>query len=329
MHCPNAPSIAFFVGAAENGRQPANDNHTRLPRGFAAAGWTVALIDRDSLAVENSRLVAETLSGSRCSLTGFDLYFPLGFGGAASFLDRMQLLRSLHQRRFVNTVDALVYQHGKASLILACPEVAQPLSHLGNDAHQLAEVVAAGGTWIAKPSASSFGRDVFRLQRRDTNLHAILENLTRDGRYALLQECVAGTEEREKRVLIAAGVVVGAYRKRPADHRGNLDAGATAATTRLSAEESAVAERLAAKLEGLGVRFAGVDLVDGVVLEINVANPGWLATYEAATGADLTPKVVDALQHWWHSGSESVRLQPSCCSSVEVEPIRCPHSRRG
>lgn len=295
------PSIAFFIPHAAPGRrQPANDNHQRLPRAFAAAGWTVALFDRESLAVENNRLVAETLLGARRSLADFDLYFPLGFGSAASFLDRMQLLRSLCQRRFVNTVDALVYQHGKASLLFACPDVPQPLSHLGNDPRQLMEVVAAGGTWIAKPSASSFGRDVFRLRREDTNARAILENLTRDGRYALLQECLEGVE-REKRVLIAAGVVIGVYRKQPADHRGNLDAGATPLATRLSADERRSAERLAAKLDDLGARFASADLIDGVVLEVNVANPGWLATYQTLAAADLTPKVVEALQRWWQS----------------------------
>ena len=303
------PNIAFFItdaalggaDAAPGGRQPANDNHQRLPRAFAAAGWTVALFDRESLAVENSRLVAETLLGARRSLADFDLYFPLGFGSTASFLDRMQLLRSLCQRRFVNTVDALVYQHGKASLLFACPDVPQPLSHLGNDPRQLMEVVAAGGTWIAKPSASSFGRDVFRLRPEDTNARAILENLTRDGRYALLQECLEGAEEREKRVLIAAGVVIGVYRKRPTDHRGNLDAGATPLATKLSAEERRSAERLAAKLDDLGVRFASADLIDGVVLEVNVANPGWLATYQILAAADLTPQVVEALQRWWQS----------------------------
>jgi len=298
------PSIAFFVagaGAVANGRQPANDNHKRLPRAFASAGWTVALFDRESLAVENSRLVAETLFGSRRPLADFDLYFPLGFGSAASFLDRMQLLRSLCQRRFVNTVDALVHLHGKASLLFACPDVPQPLSHLGNDPRQLAEVVATGGTWIAKPSASSFGRDVFRLRPEDTNTSAILENLTRDGRYALLQECLDGAAEREKRVLLAAGEVIGAYRKQPADHRGNLDAGATPLATRLSVEERLAAGRLAARLADLGVRFASADLVDGVVLEVNVANPGGLATYEAVAGADLTPKAVEALQRWWSS----------------------------
>ena len=293
------PRIAFFVAAPDAGRLPAaNDNHERLPRAFEAAGWEVARLDRESLAVRANRISASNLAGGPEELRDFDLYFALGFGAAATFLDRMQLLRSLDQRRFVNTVDALVYQHGKASLLLACPDVPQPLSHMGTDAGELAAIVQRGGEWIAKPPASSFGRDVFRLRQGDSNVGAILAHLTRDGRYALLQERIALAEREEKRVLIAAGELIGAYSKRPADHRGNLNAGASAFESGLTSAEHAVATRLAAHLDTLGVRFATADLAGPRVLEINVANPGWLQTFKAVAGVDKSRDVVAALGGW-------------------------------
>ena len=294
------PSIAFLVAGADVPAGAAsNDNEVRLPRAFAAAGWAVRCFDRESLAAHGRRLYAESVSGGASAFTGFDLYFQLGFGAQATFLDRMQLLRSLDQQRFVNTTDALIYQHGKISLLLACPDVPQPESHLGNDAEELAAIVRGGGDWIAKPPASSFGRDVFRLHRGDTNTRAVLEHLTRDRRYALLQEYIpAVAHDGEKRVLIAAGTIVGAYRKQPADHRGNLDAGASAHPTTLDGPERAALRRLSVRLGELGVRFAAVDIAGGKVLEINVANPGWLKTYETVTGKDLAPMVVAALVRW-------------------------------
>ena len=294
------PSIAFLVAHADVSTGPAsNDNDVRLPRAFAAAGWVVRCLDRESLAAHGNRVHAEPLDGDALDLAGFDVYFQLGFGAQATFLDRMQLLKCLDQRRFVNTTDALIYQHGKISLLLGCPDVPQPESHLANDPDKLAAIVRRGGDWIAKPSASSFGRDVFRLHRGDTNTRAVLEHLTRDRRYALLQEYLpAVAHDGEKRVLIAAGTIVGAYRKQPADHRGNLDAGASAHPTTLDGPERAALHRLSARLGELGVRFAAVDMAGGKVLEINVANPGWLKTYEAVTGKDLAPMVVAALIRW-------------------------------
>lgn len=295
------PRIAFFVVAPAAPGVPPNDNHQRLPSAFADAGWHVACFDRDSLAVRSNQLTARTLAGECLSLAGFDLYFVLGFGAEATFLDRMQLLRSLDQRRFVNSVDALVFQHGKMSLILACPDIPQPASYLSNDAAELAAVVAAGGDWIAKPPASSFGRDVFRLHGDDTNMGAILAHLVRDGRYALLQERVETGAQLEKRVLIVAGKPIGVYAKQAADHRGNLDAGASPVPARLTPDEREVVERLGGKLDGMGVRFAAADLINGRVLEINVANPGWLKTYQELCGEDRTARVRAALQEWWQT----------------------------
>lgn len=299
------PRIAFLhAGQASSARSSrrgaSNDNRQRLPRAFAKAGWRVANIEHESLALAGGRVVARTVAGVLTELDGFDAYFVLGFGPQATFLDRMQILRGLDQRCFVNTVDALIHQHGKASLQLACADVPQPVTHLGNDAALLAAVVAQGGDWIVKPPAGSFGREVFHVRAGAPNTQAILEHLTRDGRYALLQERIdtAGTGQDEKRVLIAAGEVIGAYGKRPADHRANLDVGATARPTTLTTAEQATVARLAARLDALGVRFAAADLAAARVLEINVANPGGLATCAAVTGVDPAPKVARALLRW-------------------------------
>ena len=296
------PRVAFFVSDPSRGL-PANDNHLRLPQAFAAAGWSVSRIDHESLAMHGRRVLAREASGSTVAVADFDLYFVLGFGSQATFLDRMQLLRSLDQARFVNTVDALVYQHGKVSLFLAAHDIPQPETHVSNDPDKLAAIVARGGDWIAKPTAASFGRDVFRLRQEDTNRRAILEHLTRDNRYALLQAYLDPGDEGEKRTLVAAGKVIGTYGKRPLDHRGNLGAGAEAFHAALSRDEASTVAHLANGLDGLGVRFATIDLVGSRALEINVANPGWLGTYEQVTGVDLTSRVVDALSRRFGSSS--------------------------
>lgn len=245
--------------------------------------------------MHSRRVLARDLSGSAVSIAGFDLYFVLGFGSQATFLDRMQLLRSLDQERFVNTVDALVYHHGKVSLFLAAQEIPQPETHVSNDPEWLASIVARGGDWIVKPTASSFGRDVFRLRQEDTNRRAILEHLTRNNRYALLQAYLDPGAEGEKRALVVAGEIIGTYGKRPLDHRGNLGAGAEAFDATLSREEASTVARLVDGLDDLGVRFATIDLVGSRALEINVANPGWLGTYEQVTGVDHASRAVDAL----------------------------------
>ena len=283
------PRIAFLV-SADTGKA-VNDNHQRLPRAFASAGWEVERIDHGALAVASNRLAARTVDGKTTPLAGFDRYWMLGFGPRTTFLDRMQLLRGLDQNRFVNSTDAFVYLHGKATLLFACAGVPQPVTHMSNDAEALFAVLRQGGDWIAKPPAGSFGRGVFRLRAGDINAWAVLEHLTGDGAHAILQQHMQPGEGGEKRALIVAGQVVGAYGKVPADHRGNIRAGAGARPATLDEREWAILKSLASRLAALGVRFAAVDLLAHCVLEINIVNPGWLGTYESIHGVDLAPKV--------------------------------------
>ena len=285
------PSIAFFV--ALDGRS-ANDNRERLPRAFGAAGWETVCVEHESLALDGRLLTGADCGGERVPLDGRDRYFILGFGAAATFLDRMQMLRALPEDRFVNTPAAIMRQHGKVSLYLDHPDIPQPESHLTNDPDALATLVKSGGEWIGKPPAGSFGRDVFLLRQDDANLDAILAHLTRDGRYALLQRRIP-MERGERRVLVAGGQVIGAYGKTPTDHRGNLHAGAVPCPATLAADEHDLARDLARRLLGQGVGFAAIDMAWPCVLEINLANPGWLETCERLTGEDLSPRVVAAL----------------------------------
>ncbi|MDE0694144.1 MAG: hypothetical protein OXI55_18100 [Gammaproteobacteria bacterium] len=285
------PSIAFLV--ALSGRS-ANDNHTRLPRAFTAAGWETVCIEHESLALDERQLSGVSSDGVRVPLAGRDRYFVLGFGDATTYLDRMQMLSALPEDLFVNTPAALTRQHGKVSLYLDHPDIPQPESHLSNDPSALAALIQSGGEWIGKPPAGSFGRDVFLLRAGDANLGAILGHLTRDGRYALLQRRIP-MERGERRVLLAGGHVVGAYGKAPSDHRGNLHAGATPMPATLEPDEQALAEKLAGRLLHQGVGFAAIDMAWPHVLEINLANPGWLETYERLTGEDLSATVVQAL----------------------------------
>lgn len=285
------PSIAFF---ASLGGRSANDNRTRLPRAFTVGGWETVCIEHESLALDGRRLSGVSSDGVRVPLAGRDRYFVLGFGAAATYLDRMQMLRALPEDRFVNTPAALTRQHGKVSLYLEHPDTPQPESHVSNDPSALAALIQSGGEWIGKPPAGSFGRDVFLLRASDANLGAILGHLTRDGRYALLQRRIP-MERGERRVLLAGGQVMGAYGKAPSDHRGNLHAGATPVPATLEPDELNVARTLAARLLRQGVGFAALDMAWPYLLEINLANPGWLETYERLTGEDLSSEVVKAL----------------------------------
>lgn len=276
--------IAFLAAPGDS----ANDNRERLPTAFEAAGWHATVLFHETLALTADGAAARNAGGGVVPLAPFDLVWILGFGARETFLDRMQLLKTLDQARFVNTADALVYLHGKFDLAEFGPE-----THASADVDALMDIVARGGRWVAKPTAGSFGRDVFLLDADDIHCRAVFEHLTGRGagRYCLLQRYVEEAERNEKRVVVAGGKIIGAYAKTG----GNLAAGAVVRRTFLDAEETALVGRVMAHLHSRGALFAGIDLAAPYVLEANVANPGGLGTLEQLTGVDPAPAVVDAL----------------------------------
>lgn len=277
------PSILFLTADAARTH---NDNHERLPSAFRAGGWTVCVRAHESVALEDGSIVA-----GDAALKAFDRIWVLGLGRAETFLDRMQLLRRVPQERFVTRVDAFVYQHAKYAWSEFMPE-----THAGNDPDRLAAIAARGGEWVAKPTAGSFGRDVMRLAE-GADIATVLRRLTGEDRqrYCLIQRFVPEIARGEKRTLIAGRRIVGTYLRMPgSDFRTNLSLDGQAAPAALDGAERQLVDRIHAELAREGIGFAAIDIAGPYLMEVNLANPGGLATLEAVYGRDFTPAVVAA-----------------------------------
>ena len=269
-----------------------DDNQERLANEFASQGWSVDHIDQASLEVIDNQLTGSDRAGVRHAFDRFDRIWVVGFGDQATFLDRMQLLRTLDQSRFVNDIDALIYLHGKPHLILRGLGQHHPRTIVSAHVPTLLAPIEGGGSWIGKPTAGSFGRDVFSLSKKDRNRRAILEHLTRSG-FAMLQQQVDTKDE--KRFLIAGSHLIGVYGKHHVDHRSNLTVGSAPTVVEASPAETKLVTTCIRWLNKQGVRFAAIDIAYPYVLDVNIANPGWLATYEEMTGCNLADKVVEAI----------------------------------
>jgi hypothetical protein len=281
------PDIAFLLGDTALAR---HDNHRRLPAAFRAAGWEVTLLSHEAVRLGPCGVDIGAQDPGR-----FELIWLLGMGRAHTFFDRMQLLRLLPQDRFVVGVDALVYRHAKYAWWRHMPE-----TYASTDPEYLKSKLAGGGDWVVKPPAGSYGRDVIRVVDDAAGAEAI-DRLTGNGlgQYCLLQRYVPQVEHGEKRTLIAGGRIVGSYLRLPGpDLRANLAAGGTPHPTTLTAPERDLVETVAGELAAGGAGFAAVDTVFPHLIEVNLANPGGLATLELLYREDFAGKVVRAVCAW-------------------------------
>ncbi len=276
--------ILFLIADATGAR---NDNHERLPAAFRQAGWTVAIEPHDEIRLSRAQVrVRDT------PLADFDLIWVLGLGRALTFFDRMQLLRRVPQHLFVTRIDALMYLHAKYAWCEYMPE-----THAGNDIAWLSEILAQGGEWVVKPTAGSYGRDVARI-RDDRAGRDTLARLTggEARRYCLLQRYVPEIEQGEKRTLVAGNAIIGTYLRMPgADFRANLALEGRAVATELTAAERRLVSDIQQELIARGIGYAAIDIAFPYLMEVNLANPGGLATLTEVYATDPGPALVAAI----------------------------------
>jgi len=281
---PRQPEILFLIGDSEKAR---NDNHICLPAAFRGLGWQVRVAAHESVRISANSIALPDVEPDQC-----DLIWLLGFGRATTFFDRMQLLRQLEQSRFVTTVDALMYLHGKHRWLQHMPE-----THTSADLQHLLGVIRQGGEWVIKPPAGSYGRDI-RLVRNESEARTALHEYFRetDDGYCMIQRFLPQIAEGEKRTIIAAGRIIGSYLRVPSDELlANVNAQAAVSATSLTSAESDLVNAIARDLTDLGAGFATIDTVYPHLIEVNVANPGGLATLSALLDRDCAAATAEAL----------------------------------
>ncbi|MCA1779543.1 MAG: glutathione synthase [Xanthomonadaceae bacterium] len=141
----------------------------------------------------------------------------------------------------------------------------------------LRQFVIDQGRAVLKPLDGMGGRGIFLARDDDPNLNVILETLTADGRKpAMAQEFLPGISKGDKRILMIAGQAVPYVLARipsQADFRGNLARGGRGEGQPINDAERHIAERVGPELLKNGVDFAGLDVIDGRLTEINVTSP--------------------------------------------------------
>ena len=153
---------------------------------------------------------------------------------------------------------------------------------------------------VVKPARSCGGRgvSVFRGRRRP-RLDPAIEAAVRAGDgYVVVQEYVPAAIFGEKRLLWLGGTLLGGYlrQRAPGEVRHNLKAGATPVPCPLTEDDHTLAAALTPHLIQAGVWFAGIDVIGGVVIEVNTLNPGGVFWAEQFSQPDIGQRIIASLE---------------------------------
>lgn len=139
------------------------------------------------------------------------------------------------------------------------------------------------------------GQEIIVLDLKDKNRNVLLEMLTRsETRFLMVQKFLSAVSQGDKRVLILNGEILGAQNRIASadDYRSNISAGGKSYKTRLTPREKKICEIVGKTLREQGIYFAGIDLIGGLITEINVTSPTGLVKINEHEGRKLEKKVV-------------------------------------
>ena len=180
------------------------------------------------------------------------------------------------------------------------PEII-PEGMVSSDAARLKEFMERlGGEMIVKPLDGCGGAGVFHVHRGDRNLNAILELSTANGtRLVMAQRYLPAVRvDGDKRVIVLAGEPLGAIRRVPREdeHRGNIHVGGKVERAAIDGRDHDICRRMAPRLEADGLWFVGLDVIGGLVTEVNVTSPTGIQEIDRLDDVCLEARVLDFVE---------------------------------
>ena len=128
---------------------------------------------------------------------------------------------------------------------------------------------------IIKPLYGNGGKDVFFSFINDPNLSVILEKFLEQEEHFIIQKFIKGVSKGDKRILLINGEPVGAINRilNKSEIRANLHIGGSAKKTTLSKKDLKICRKIKKTLQEKELFFAGIDIIDSYLTEINVTSP--------------------------------------------------------
>ena len=155
------------------------------------------------------------------------------------------------------------------------------------------------GAVVMKPLHGHGGAAVFRIMPQDMNFGSLFDMFSVTFREPwVIQRFLPEVKHGDKRIILVDGEFAGAVNRVPAadDLRSNMVRGGAARATDLSPRESEICKCIGPALRERGLLFVGIDVIDGLLTEINVTSPTGIRAIAALGGPDVAGKIWDGIE---------------------------------
>ena len=151
---------------------------------------------------------------------------------------------------------------------------------------------------VVKPLGGKGGQGVIRLTRDSPGINALIELITSQEQLpVMMQKFIPQVKNGDKRIILVDGDPLGYINRIPKkdDFRSNLALGGNAEKTSLTLQEENICSELSKHLKDEGLFFVGIDVINGMLSEINVTSPTGLREIEKLSNHLVSDQVIDKL----------------------------------
>ncbi|MEZ5840323.1 MAG: glutathione synthase [Hyphomicrobiales bacterium] len=215
-----------------------------------------------------------------------------------AYITTTHLLERVHPKTLVVNDPASVRNAPEKLFVVDFADL-MPDTLITRDVATIKDFRSEVGDIVLKPLYGNGGRGVFRIRTEDENFGSLLDMFAAMFPEPwVVQRYLPDVRAGDKRILIVDGEFAGAVNRVPAadDLRSNMVQGGRAEATELNAREREICERVGPELKRRGLIFVGLDVIGGLLTEINVTSPTGIRAIKRLGGPDAAALVLDAIE---------------------------------
>lgn len=218
--------------------------------------------------------------------------FDMGYVTATHLLERV------HPGTLVVNDPAQVRNAPEKLFVTEFPGL-MPETLIASDRERIRAFRERHGDIVVKPLYGNGGAGVFHIGADDENLNALLEMYEEFYREpAVVQRYLPEVRDGDKRIILVDGEPAGAVNRVPpaGEARSNMHVGGRPEAAALDARDREICAAIGPALKARGLLFAGIDVIGGLLTEINVTSPTGIQEIDRFDGANLAGRIWDAIE---------------------------------
>jgi len=215
-----------------------------------------------------------------------------------AYITATHILDHIHPKTLVVNDPTHVRNAPEKLFVMEYPDLMPP-TLITRDAARVAAFRDEHQDIIVKPLYGNGGAGVFHLKPGDENLNSLLEMFAESSREpVMVQKYLSAVRAGDKRVILIDGEPVGAINRIPAEGeaRSNMHVGGQAFASAMDDRDLEICRRIGPALKERGLIFVGIDVIGGLLTEINVTSPTGLQEIAAYDGVHLEKNIWDAIE---------------------------------